>query len=245
MSLQCPAVLRISALPIFPLYRGYEGIRAYGEPPLSSLLQASPPPWNSNPHSSQPPLPFLYKKSIECNGFLNKWCSCNFSSNNFFLLINFKLSFDFIKCTDELLDSNEGWAWKYNSMLLLVISLKGDVFQGWKEFIKEKGDRGSQPLLTACCQFREKWNELSELKGSVRGRNACSSLCTFSLEPQEDILMVEQSERWILWGSEHTTKRKSPPFAAKSPTSFSWMLGNLLSHSRIECSTGPSLTIAL
>lgn len=191
MSLQCPAVLTISALPVFPLYRGCRGIRAHGDPPLWSLLQASPPPWNSNPHSSKPPLPFLYAKSIECNGFLNKWCSCSFSSNNFFLLINVKLRFNFIKCTDELLDSNEGWAWKYNSMLLLVISPKGDVFQGWKEFIKEKGDGGSQPLLTACCQFREKWNELSELKESVRGRHACSSLCTFSLEPQEDILMVQ------------------------------------------------------
>lgn len=231
--------------PNFPsLQRIWRHQGLWGASPLKSSTSIST---SMELKSTQQPTTFAfsYKKSIECNGFLNKWCSCNFSSNNFFLLINFKLSFNFIKCTDELLDSNEGWAWKYNSMLLLVISLKGDVFQGWKEFIKEKGDRGSQPLLTACCQFREKWNELSELKGSVRGRNACSSLCTFSLEPQEDILMVEQSERWILWGSEHTTKRKSPPFAAKSPTSFSWMLGNLLSHSRIECSTGPSLTIAL
>lgn len=139
-------MLRISALLVFPLYRGCKGIRAHGEPPLSSLLQASPPPWNSNPHSSQPPLPFLHIKSIECNGFLNKWCSFSFSSNNFFLLINFKLRFNFIKCTDELLDSNEGWAWKYNSMLLLVTSPQGDVFQGWKEFIKEKGDGEVSPF---------------------------------------------------------------------------------------------------
>lgn len=191
MSLQCPAVLGISALPVFPLYRGCGGIGVHRDPPLWSLPQASPPPWNSNPHISQPPLPFLYIKSIECDGFLNKWCSCSFSSNNLFLLINFKLRFNFIKCTDELLDSNEGWAWKYISMLSLVVSPKGDVFHGWKEFIKEEGDRGSQPLLTACCQSSEKWNELSELEGSVRGRHACSSWCTFSLEPQEDILMVQ------------------------------------------------------
>lgn len=152
-------------------------------------------------------------------------------------------------------------------MLLLVISPKGDVFQGWKELIKEKGDGGSQPLLTACCQFREKWNELSELKGSVRGRRVCSSLCAFFLEPQEDILMVQLSERWILWCSEHIAKRQIPPFAAKplcewcpcndksykttcvqrltSPQNlyhWCWVISCPLAGS--ECSTGPSLTIA-
>lgn len=187
MSLQCPAVLLISALPVFLPYRG---CGSWWASPLKSSTSIST---SMELKSTQQPttFDFLYMKSIEFNGFLNKWCSCSFSSSNFFLLINFKLRFNFIKCTDELLDSNEGWAWKYNSILLLVISPKGDVVQGWKELVKEKGDGGSQPLFTACCQFREKWNELSELKGSVRGRYVCSSLCTFSLEPQEDILMVQ------------------------------------------------------
>lgn len=53
-------------------------------------------------------------------------------------------------------------------MLLMAIWLEVDVFQGWKKFIKGKGDEGSQSLPTACQQLSEKWNKMTELKGSAR-----------------------------------------------------------------------------
>lgn len=137
---------------------------------------ASSPAWTSNPASSQPPLPFLYIKPNQWQGFLSQRCSCSFSSNYFFLLINVKLKFNLITCTGELLDPNEGWAWKYLSVLSLGASPEGDVFQGWKKSIKRKGVGGSQPLPTARRQPSEKRNELSELKGSARGRPAAPCL---------------------------------------------------------------------
>lgn len=73
--------LGLSALPVIPLDRGHGGIGAYWELKPS---WASPPAWTKNPPSSQPPLPFLYIKSNQWQGFLNQRCSCSFSSNYFF-----------------------------------------------------------------------------------------------------------------------------------------------------------------
>lgn len=85
---------------------------------------------------------------------------------HFFLLlfINFKLKFNLIKYTGKLLDSNEGWEWKYLSMLLLANLPEGDIFQHWRKFLKGKSDRGSYSLPTACYQPSDKRSKHKELK---------------------------------------------------------------------------------
>lgn len=55
-----------------------------GEGCLWSPPWASPPAWTSNPCSTQLPLPFCYRRSLQWQGFLNQWSSCSFFSNYFF-----------------------------------------------------------------------------------------------------------------------------------------------------------------